>query len=418
MSDRQALFRAICNNPDDDQTRLVFADLLEEQGDVERAEFIRFQLRVAAADVMSWEERRDYNLRIRHIERKRRSEWLAELPAVPGVGYGGQFRRGFVETLDVEDVAALAAHAAELFTAAPIRCLFFPQGLSKKDAAVLAGVEELSRIRSLRFERYKRLPAESLRLLAESPYLAGVKELEPPDIELSKGLLRVVQRAPWRLEVLSMSSEYSVEIDPASLLSSPAVERLTELDLAYRHTGAATARAIAGNSRMTQLQRLILTGCDIGDTGAAALAGAAHLMSLRGLTLASNNITAKGTKALAAAAWFGGLRHLGLNHNPIGLAGLRALLAAPRLPELKELNLSDCKLDPPSIVTLAESPLLDHIEVLHVDCNDIGPQGVAALMGEGRLPNLVLLFATSTTPALPEAEVRRLKKRFGAKKVI
>ncbi len=42
------LYREILDDPDDDQSRLVFADWLEEQGD-ERGEFIRVQVEVAEA---------------------------------------------------------------------------------------------------------------------------------------------------------------------------------------------------------------------------------------------------------------------------------------------------------------------------------------------------------------------------------
>jgi uncharacterized protein (TIGR02996 family) len=33
MNDREALLRAVCENPDDDTPRLVFADWLEEHGE-------------------------------------------------------------------------------------------------------------------------------------------------------------------------------------------------------------------------------------------------------------------------------------------------------------------------------------------------------------------------------------------------
>jgi uncharacterized protein (TIGR02996 family) len=38
---------AICAAPDDDTPRLVFADWLQENGDPDRAEFIRLQIAVA-----------------------------------------------------------------------------------------------------------------------------------------------------------------------------------------------------------------------------------------------------------------------------------------------------------------------------------------------------------------------------------
>jgi uncharacterized protein (TIGR02996 family) len=38
-----AFLQAICAKPEDDTPRLVYADWLEEQGDTDRAEFIRVQ---------------------------------------------------------------------------------------------------------------------------------------------------------------------------------------------------------------------------------------------------------------------------------------------------------------------------------------------------------------------------------------
>lgn len=44
MTDRAALYRSILERPDDDLPRLVYADWLEENGESERAEFIRRQI--------------------------------------------------------------------------------------------------------------------------------------------------------------------------------------------------------------------------------------------------------------------------------------------------------------------------------------------------------------------------------------
>ena len=45
-TDRAALYRGILERPDDDVARLVYADWLEENGEAERAEFIRLQVEV------------------------------------------------------------------------------------------------------------------------------------------------------------------------------------------------------------------------------------------------------------------------------------------------------------------------------------------------------------------------------------
>ncbi|HVK16591.1 MAG TPA: TIGR02996 domain-containing protein [Fimbriiglobus sp.] len=46
MGDREALLRAVCENPDDDLPRLVFADWREEHGRPERAHLLRLQVRL------------------------------------------------------------------------------------------------------------------------------------------------------------------------------------------------------------------------------------------------------------------------------------------------------------------------------------------------------------------------------------
>lgn len=47
---REALLAAIAADPDADLPRLVYADFLDDHGDPDRAEFIRFQCRTARTD--------------------------------------------------------------------------------------------------------------------------------------------------------------------------------------------------------------------------------------------------------------------------------------------------------------------------------------------------------------------------------
>lgn len=65
MTDRDALLRAICENPDDDAPRLVFADWLDAHGDPLRAEFIRVQIELAK---VSADRRKDHPLSVRERE--------------------------------------------------------------------------------------------------------------------------------------------------------------------------------------------------------------------------------------------------------------------------------------------------------------------------------------------------------------
>jgi uncharacterized protein (TIGR02996 family) len=96
--DGEALLRAICERPWEVDPRLVYADWLEENGQPERAEFIRLQLEVAALPRNQWS---DAPQRVRadaleskwdphpgartHIAMPAGKPWAAELPAGKGV---------------------------------------------------------------------------------------------------------------------------------------------------------------------------------------------------------------------------------------------------------------------------------------------------------------------------------------------
>ena len=66
MTDREALFRAILDNPDDDTLRLIYADALEEEGNDRRAEFIRSQVQLA--NVHEYEPA---SIRCRYLDREK-----------------------------------------------------------------------------------------------------------------------------------------------------------------------------------------------------------------------------------------------------------------------------------------------------------------------------------------------------------
>jgi uncharacterized protein (TIGR02996 family) len=51
MTHDEAFLQAILDVPDDDSPRLVYADWLEEQGQMDKAEFIRVQCELPSLDV-------------------------------------------------------------------------------------------------------------------------------------------------------------------------------------------------------------------------------------------------------------------------------------------------------------------------------------------------------------------------------
>jgi uncharacterized protein (TIGR02996 family) len=102
MSDGDTLYRSILAAPADDAPRLVYADWLEEHGDLERAELIRQMV---------------------HFPRDR----TRYRPPEPGSNYwpnapnwlGYVVRRGFVAEIEVSTPLFLT-HAADLFARHPI----------------------------------------------------------------------------------------------------------------------------------------------------------------------------------------------------------------------------------------------------------------------------------------------------------
>ncbi|VTR97179.1 Repeat-companion domain protein OS=Isosphaera pallida (strain ATCC 43644 / DSM 9630 / IS1B) GN=Isop_0537 PE=4 SV=1 [Gemmata massiliana] len=66
LSQHEAFLRAIFDAPDDDTPRLVYADFLQEQGDEDRAEFIRVQCELA---LKPWDESTD---RVRRLVTRER----------------------------------------------------------------------------------------------------------------------------------------------------------------------------------------------------------------------------------------------------------------------------------------------------------------------------------------------------------
>jgi uncharacterized protein (TIGR02996 family) len=71
----EPFLRAICEAPDDDAPRLVFADWLDETGDSDRADFIRLHIQLAREPDAEGLERRCKELFRQHWAR-----WVAELP--------------------------------------------------------------------------------------------------------------------------------------------------------------------------------------------------------------------------------------------------------------------------------------------------------------------------------------------------
>jgi uncharacterized protein (TIGR02996 family) len=251
MTEGDDLFRAIVENPDDDNVRLVFADWLTENGQPERGDFIRVQCEL---ERLSADDPRKPGLaaRERELLAGREEEWGGS------VGRLGQatFRRGFAvrtvlvlehtwnprgglaEPIDDAGVAALAACPSALWlTSLLLGC----NSLGDATAEAIATSRYLTRLTVLdlggepeyysSWRRKQHLTATGVRLLADSPNVARLTHL-----------------------VLSC---HGLRDDAAeALAAAPALARLESLDLRTNNIGADGVQALIDSPHLTSLKRL------------------------------------------------------------------------------------------------------------------------------------------------------------------
>src|SRR6266545_333496 len=119
MNERDALLRAVCDHPDDDTPRLVFADWLQENGEEARAEFIRVQVELPSCERGP---RRLHLTRREHDLLNEYEEWWLK-PIRPFLyewsDYPWAFRRGFVDMMELRE-ATLIEQGNELFRVTPL----------------------------------------------------------------------------------------------------------------------------------------------------------------------------------------------------------------------------------------------------------------------------------------------------------
>jgi uncharacterized protein (TIGR02996 family) len=226
-ADHLPFVRAVMAAPDDDLPRLVYADWLDENGQPERAEFIRLQIDRHRRGVTSLDRREE------ELVREHGADWLEDLPA----GCDDlRFRRGFVDRL--------RCHARHLFD---------------RPDPILAPVEELTVVVSdLRTEWLAVDPA---------PLALPLRELVVDCREPVGILLPVLQRfGPFpRLNTLRLRDPMFGQYGASQLLPDATFPVLRVLDLSGCGVTDYGAEALAENGWAGQLTALVLRDNDISD---------------------------------------------------------------------------------------------------------------------------------------------------------
>lgn len=406
MSDsHDALYRAICAQPDEDTPRLMFADLVDESGDHLRARFIRTQVALATTPAYdpAW-------VNARQFEPDAATGWgmAHTLPKVPG-GYSWQrfeFRRGFPWKVGVLSLRAFLTSGGSVFDAVPIQALDI-DARDRPDLRVLTDWPHLARLHKLEFSngwfgsddiaRLAESPRttnlielgfdddsitpDGLTALAESPLFGRLKGLELRKNQIPSALLidsLSASTEPGVLGRLSLPYNRIGRDDADALFRLPAVSGLQHLDVSDNPLGADGAAALAGSGVVRGLRILNLNKTLPGVTGIKALTEAGGLAGLRMLDLSENRLGPVAIKLLAGCDRLRGLRSLNLTNNPVGDAGAAALASSRGLSGLLELDLRDCGVAHDGAVALAESPHLNNLLRLDLSTRDNRPLADAA----------------------------------------
>jgi uncharacterized protein (TIGR02996 family) len=301
-SDGAALLRAICDNPEDDTPRLVYADWLDEQGgesDIARAEFIRLQVAEAAKPV-TWLNDRPMTPREFKLFRDwAHPTWREEIPSYTGLGfYDSNYERGFIYHMFARSVRSFLKAAPDLYTRAPITQVRF-HTITPKTAVELARSPAIARIRYL--DQLNGISDDALVGLATSPHLGNLTRVVFSDHELTQKGMRpfLANTSLTRLKDLNVHN--CVALGSAvvlALVESPAASALEKVSMDNCRLGPDAALHLPALVRLPKLRSVDLShNHELGDEAAICLAGASASGSLS-ISLTWTAVTDRGADAL------------------------------------------------------------------------------------------------------------------------
>jgi uncharacterized protein (TIGR02996 family) len=343
MSDGDALLAAIVAEPDDDLHRLAYADWIEENGDTNRAEFIRVQIDLARLPEDD-SRRPDLVKREQALLKAHRKSWLTEFTKADL--QLAEFRRGFVERATLGDEALFVKHVGKVFDRWPLRELVYRWDFDPRAVEDDTGPDDRRKIDAL----------------LGSPHVGRITELVLGE---SEGLPLL-----------------------ADLLACKAMNGLTRIvgNCQGERGGREIAGYVARATHLTRLRSLTIWSALTGDNGLFELARAGHLQNLEYLNLGDSEqgihsgITAEGVRLFAQSTTFRRLRHLDLCGNWIEPHGARALADLPNLPALESLFLVGCGIEEAGLLALLRSKTLINLRELVVEVQEMTAQTARAIV--------------------------------------
>jgi len=304
MTQDESFLAAIRAEPDDDAIRLIYADWLMERDDpsqVERGEFIRLQIERTRC-VPGLTQAEDLRRREQFLLERNWKAWIEPLRELGSNRRGDLwlprdyqpdglilFHRGFISKLSLH-AATFLSRATELFRLTPLEYLRLTG--AGAHAVALASCPALAAIRQLDFIDYfvDPLDAEGMRVLALSPFLDRLQELDLYSNNLGDAGVSALATAVW-------------------------LPQLTFLDLSDNGVSALGLATLA-NAPLGELRHLELGGNQITDQGAVVLSRSPLLSQLRYLGLEGNQLTGEGCRELRFSPYLSATAQLRLPRNP------------------------------------------------------------------------------------------------------
>lgn len=401
MSDRDALLAAIRAQPDEDTPRLVFADYLEENDELERAAFIRAQVELARTP--AWEP---FAVRCRwRPEVISAAQFLPLLPRVDGKNLSWPrepIRRGFGWELFVHNILLWPELAEPILAREPIGKIHFGYG-ALDDWRRVAVSEYVKHLRELVLNTNAN---EALFALRDQPNACGITDLYfqrasspgmPEMLEeffpsplgrairglhlhagsqAIKEVIEAIHLGP-QLQRLSFSVMGTTAALLRQLLAGPASALLEELHFTSESLRDIGVLVLAETVPAT-VRDLTLCYVEMRGAGLEALASSDRLPNLRRLNLRGHRFEPRAMKAFSQSHTLAGLRSLDLSHCFIGDKGVRHLTRAKFWPNLVEMILRDNDFSAVGVKHLLDAPIPPNLTALVLD-SMLGTDSRAAL---------------------------------------
>lgn len=345
MNEKDAFLADICESPDEDTPRLVFADWLDDHNEPDRAAFIRAQCSTAARQKASRHDPRGWAGPL--------GEWCERV----------FYHRGFVEEIHIQTHKFLE-RAEDIFRLAPIRLVRLVH-LYSDHIAALARLPQLARLSVLQAHgNYRHAGCETL---FQSPYLNDLPGLAVNDTPIGPAGLRALLESPSlsRLTHLHLGAT-SIRLEGINLLArSPKCQHLICLDLRGNGQSVRALRALDRSPYLGNLRRLGLWYNRLGDEGLIEFVRMPLFARLVHLSLGNNRFTARGLRALAEAPALQNIRTLWLGVDRYGTAGVEALIRSTYLHPDAKLGIWLNNNLAPKVIREAQQRLGDRVSFDH-----------------------------------------------------